>query len=79
MAAHKRFTLATDIQVYFCGPQNPWSVELMQKDGSTRWFTAQFKFLDSNNTDQGAVLTLHDVTAAERPNRPWSVWLASTA
>lgn len=24
MAAHKRFTLATDIQVYFCDPQNPW-------------------------------------------------------
>lgn len=24
MAAHKRFTLATHIQVYFCDPQNPW-------------------------------------------------------
>lgn len=24
MTAHKRFTLATDIQVYFCDPQNPW-------------------------------------------------------
>ena len=24
MAGHKRFTLATDIQVYFCDPQNPW-------------------------------------------------------
>jgi IS30 family transposase len=24
MAAHKRFTLATDIQVYFCDPQAPW-------------------------------------------------------
>jgi IS30 family transposase len=24
MANHKRFTLATDIQVYFCDPQNPW-------------------------------------------------------
>lgn len=24
MASHKRFTLATDIQVYFCDPQNPW-------------------------------------------------------
>jgi IS30 family transposase len=24
MAHHKRFTLATDIQVYFCDPQNPW-------------------------------------------------------
>ena len=24
MAEHKRFTLATNIQVYFCDPQNPW-------------------------------------------------------
>ena len=24
MANHKRFTLATEIKVYFCDPQNPW-------------------------------------------------------
>lgn len=24
MAGHKRFTLATDIQVFFCDPRNPW-------------------------------------------------------
>jgi IS30 family transposase len=24
LAAHKRFTLATDIEVYFCDPQSPW-------------------------------------------------------
>ena len=24
MANHQRFTLATDIQVYFCDPQSPW-------------------------------------------------------
>ena len=24
MADHQRFTLATDIKVYFCDPQNPW-------------------------------------------------------
>ncbi len=24
MAAHKRFTLETDIDVYFCDPSSPW-------------------------------------------------------
>jgi IS30 family transposase len=24
MASHRRFTLATDIQVYFCDPYQPW-------------------------------------------------------
>jgi IS30 family transposase len=24
MAGHQRFTLATDIKVYFCDPQSPW-------------------------------------------------------
>jgi IS30 family transposase len=27
MADHKRFTLATDIDVYFCDPQSPWQRE----------------------------------------------------
>ena len=24
MHAHKRFTIATDVQVYFCDPRSPW-------------------------------------------------------
>ena len=24
MADHKRFSLATDVEVYFCDPQQPW-------------------------------------------------------
>lgn len=36
--------------------------ELMRKDGKSRWFTVQFKQLDVDDPEQGAVLTLHDVT-----------------
>lgn len=36
--------------------------ELMRKDGKARWFTVQFKQLDANNPEHGAVLTLHDIT-----------------
>ncbi len=24
MAAHKKFSIATDVQVYFCDPRSPW-------------------------------------------------------
>jgi IS30 family transposase len=24
MAAHKKFSVATDVQVYFCDPRSPW-------------------------------------------------------
>jgi IS30 family transposase len=24
MAAHRQFTIATNVQVYFCDPQSPW-------------------------------------------------------
>ena len=24
MAAHKEFSIATDVEVYFCDPQSPW-------------------------------------------------------
>jgi IS30 family transposase len=24
LAAHKEFSIATDVQVYLCGPQSPW-------------------------------------------------------
>ncbi|BCD89158.1 hypothetical protein PSm6_55650 [Pseudomonas solani] len=36
--------------------------ELLRKDGRTRWFTLQFKLLDVDDPEQGAVLTLHDIT-----------------
>jgi IS30 family transposase len=39
MAAHKRFTLATDIQVYFCDPQSPLQRGSNENtNGLLRWY-----------------------------------------
>ena len=42
MAEHKRFTLATDIQVYFRDPQNPWQCGTNENtDGLLRQYLAK--------------------------------------
>jgi len=39
MADHKRFTLATDIDVYFCDPQSPWQRGSNENtNGLLRWY-----------------------------------------
>lgn len=34
LAAHKQFTWATDVRVYFCDPQSPWQREPAGAQGS---------------------------------------------
>jgi IS30 family transposase len=39
MVDHKRFTLATDIDVYFCDPQSPWQRGSNENtNGLLRWY-----------------------------------------
>ena len=40
MAKHKDFTVATDVQVYFCDPQSPW-----QRGSNERYRWAVAKYL----------------------------------
>ena len=70
MADHKRFTLATDIKVYFCDPQNPWQ---RGTNENTNGLLRQYlpKGIDSSNYSQ-AKLNAVARKLNERPRKTLS-------
>jgi len=51
MADHQRFSLATDVQVYFCDPQQPW--QRGSNENTNRLLRQYFpKGLDLSNVHQ---------------------------
>jgi len=81
MANHKRFSLATDINVYFCDPQHPWQ---RGSNENTNGLLRQYfpKGMDLSNVHQNRLNavarqlnerpreTLHFETPAERNRNP---------
>lgn len=67
MAAHKRFTLATDINVYFCDPHSPWQ---RGSNENTNGLLRQYfpKWIDISNYTQ-AQLNAVARTLNERPRK----------
>lgn len=65
LADHKRFKLATDIQVYFCDPRNPWQ---RGSNENTNGLLRQYfpKGLDLSNYSQGQL----DAVANRLNERP---------
>ena len=65
MADHKRFTLATDIKVYFCDPQSPWQ---RGSNENTNGLLRQYfpKGMDLSNVHQNRL----NAVARRRNERP---------
>jgi IS30 family transposase len=70
MAAHKAFTVATDVQVYFCDPRSPW------QRGSNENTNGLLRQCFPKGTDLSTFSQAHLNKIAlrlnQRPRKPWA-------
>jgi IS30 family transposase len=69
MAKHKAFTVATDVQVYFCDPQSPWQ---RGTNENTNLLLRQYfpRGIDPSAFSQ-AQLDQVSLRLNQRPRKPW--------
>ena len=71
LAGHKRFTVATDVQVYFCDPRSPWQ---RGTNENTNRLLRQY-FPKSTNLSDYSQSDLNKIALRlnQRPGRSWDL------